>query len=117
MQLSLPSNIPVRHQSAVVDRGGGEFIQDIHPRFCSFLYSVVGIFIYPMLKLIDGGDPWEDGDHAFKMMSFRTFEILFICEEYMPVIHGEKLHSHAGYFGHFCGIFLESIQCQRMGKE
>src|ERR1017187_9936827 len=75
------------------------------------------IFINPMLKFINSGYPWKYGNCSYQLVLFSPPQIFLIIKKYLPVIHSEQFHRHAGYFGYFHRVILKCIQLQVMCKK
>src|SRR4051812_4686258 len=112
MQLTLPADLAKSVEACIIDTFCRKFIQDLHPFFRSFFDAVCRMFIYPMLKLIDDRDPWEDRDGSFELVFFCTREISSIVKKSFPMIHAEKFHRHTRDLCNFHRVLLESAQFQ-----
>src|SRR4028119_813478 len=101
MQLTLPGIFPVSIKSAIIDNTIRKLVQYFHPLIISLFYTMVWIFVNPVLEFINNGYPWKNGDRSFQLVFLSSFKIFFINKEYFPVIHTKKLHCHTGNFRNF----------------
>ena len=117
MQLFLPEVGAVLFKATPVGDAGGEFVEDGEPCGFPFCNRVAGVRVYPMLVLIDSGYPWQYADDALHLFELCAAEVFAIFEEYIPVLHREQLHAHAGELGYLHRVFFECRQLQIVGEE
>ena len=84
MQLALPTDVSILFQTLDINGFYRKFFNDVIPCFCSFFNAMIWIFIDPMLKFINGCDPWKYGDHSFKLVFFRASQVIIIFKKNFP---------------------------------
>src|SRR5690606_36956114 len=92
MELTLPGILPVFFKPGDIEYGRSKLSNYFHPLRSSFFEGMIGIFINPMLKLINGCYPREDGNHSLELLFLRTKKLFLTIKEYLPVVHAEELH-------------------------